>query len=297
MYAICIILAYVLFAQPPKLMLHIYSTNYPKKTRGSLVSTMFVYSTFVGIIFSTCFGKLLDVDLSYYQQVLFVMAGCAIICSIALKYIPSKPLCNESSGNPIQNFSIAFKDKLFGWMVLGYFILGIGNAMIIPVRIEYMANYEYGINASNIAITIVNVVIPGLSMTLSTKIWGIIFDRIHFIKTRLLINACFILSYLIFFSTQNITVLAISQAINGFAVAGGMIAWTLWVTKIAPEKKVTAYMSSHVSISGIRGIIAPSIAYALLAKYPPQVVGYTGALLMLISCGMFAILWKDKRIQ
>lgn len=296
-YALAMFLAYILFAQPPQLMVHVYSQNYPKDTRGSRVSTMFVLSTLVGIISSKLFGYWLDIDITNYKYELFFMAACAIMCAWTLKHIPSQPFSSESSGKPIQNFSLVFKDKLFGWMVLGYFILGIGNAMVIPIRIEYMANVEYEINASNSAITIINVVIPGLSIVLSTKVWGLIFDKINFITTRLLINTCFILSYLAFFATKSLTILGLSQAINGFAVAGGMIVWNLWVTKIAPKERVPAYMSAHSSCSGIRGMIAPAIAYTILQGTSPQAVGYLGSILMIISSGMFAILWNNKRIK
>ncbi len=44
--------------------------------------------------------------------------------------------------------------------------------------------------------------------------------------------------------------------------------WALFVTKVAPEEKVAAYMSVHGFFTGIRGASAPFLGYALLNTHP-----------------------------
>lgn len=296
-YATAIIITYILFAQPPQLMLHIYSQNYSKAERGSRVSTMFVFSTTAGIIISFLFGRWLNIDITSYHVQLLLMAICSLLAAVAAYKIPSTSLGKQASGSAWENFSLAWKDKLFGWLIFGYALLGIGNAMVIPIRIEYMANITYNINASNFHITLINVVIPGASMIISTKIWGFIFDRVHFITIRLLINLCFIISCLTFFNSTDLVTLGISAMINGFAIAGGMIVWHLWVTKVAPKEKIPAYMSSHTSFSGIKGLIAPAIGYLILHLFSPNAVAITASALIVLSSLMFACVWKEKRIK
>lgn len=283
-YTISIVLSYILFAQPPKLMLQIYSQNYPSNQRGKKVSHMFALSLFIGIILSLKFGFSLDKNISNFHEQFLVLAACAIISAFFILKIPSTPLDKESSGNAWQNFSLVWKDKLFGAMTIGYILLGIGTGMVVPIRIEYMADPKFLINASNFDITLINVFITGGSMLVSTQIWGIIFDRLHFIKTRLLINLCFIVSFLTFFASTNLIILGISNAINGFALAGGMLAWNLWVTKVVPVEKTPAYMSAHMSFSGIKGLIAPSIGYFIMHYTNPLAVGVIAAGLMVFSC-------------
>lgn len=296
-YTVAIVIAYILFAQPPQLMLQIYSKNYSSDERGSKVSTMFVLSLIIGGITSRFFGKWLDIDIEHYQWQFILLAIAAVISAFFLLKIPSTPLDKKASGNPWQNFSLIWKNKLFGWMILGYIILGIGTAMTVPIRVEYMANPLYGINASNLNIALINVVIPAISMIVSTKVWGILFDRFNFITTRLLINACFIISFLTFFLSTNIVMLGISAIMEGCAKAGGMIVWNLWVTKIVPNERVPAYMSAHSCSSGLKGLIAPTFGYTILSFHTPLAVGLTATLLMLLSCVMFYAVRKNPQIK
>lgn len=296
-YASAMIMVYIFFTQPPQMMLHIYAHNYTDKERGGRVSNMFVISLIIGIISSFLFGKGLDSNIENYRLQFLIMAAASVISAYFLTKIPSIPLEKTASGNVWQNISLVWKDKLFGLMILGYILLGIGTSMVVPIRIEFMANPKYGINASNLNITLINVVIQGASMILSTRIWGYIFDRCHFITTRLLVNACFIISFLTFFLSNNLYFMAASVAFNGFALAGGMIVWSLWVTKIAPKEISPAYMSTHVSFSGFKGLIAPTIAYGLLSITNPLTVGISAAILMLLSSLIFFALRKDSRIK
>lgn len=296
-YTIGIVLAYILFAQPLQLMLQIYSKNYTADERGSRVSTMFVISLIVGSIFARFFGKWLDIDIQHFQWQFVILGISAAISAYFLAKIPSTPLDSQACGNPWQNFSLIWKDKLFGWMIIAYIILGIGTAMVIPIKIEYMANPTFKINASNLNITLINVIIPAISMIISTKLWGYIFDKINFIKTRLLVNACFIASFLTFFTSTNIIILGISSVLNGIALSGGMLVWNLWVTKIAPNEKVPAYMSAHSATSGLKGLIAPATGYAVLSYKDPITVGIVAAILMILSCIMFYAVRNNPQIK
>lgn len=296
-YLLSIVLVYILFSQPPQLMLQIYAKNYLSQDRGSRVSTMFTISLATGITFSYFLGKWLDYSIEHHRLQFTLIGGASVISALFMLKMPSEPLCKTASGNPWQNISLLWSDKLFGWMVISYMLLGIGNAMVIPMRIEYMANPIYKIDASNLNITLINVVLNGFSMLVSLKVWGYIFDKFHFITTRLLINLCFILSFLTFFISTSLSMMAISIVINGFAVGGGMIVWSLWVTKIAEEKKAPAYMSAHMCASGMKGLFAPSIGYVILSFTSPIVVGFLGAFLILIASIMFLTVRFHPRIK
>jgi hypothetical protein len=48
------------------------------------------------------------------------------------------------------------------------------------------------------------------------------------------------------------------------ANAGGNVTWALWVTKLAPKHAVAEYMSVHTFLTGLRGLFAPFLAFAML---------------------------------
>jgi predicted MFS family arabinose efflux permease len=151
------------------------------------------------------------------------------------------------------------------------------------VRIEYLANPIYGINADNAQIGLILGTIPFVARLVATRIWGYLFERLNFIQVRLLLNMFFFISILLFFSSSEPVILIFSTALLGIAFGGGGILWTLWVTKIAPPEKVSAYMSVHMTFTGLRAALAPFLGYYLLVEWNPLIVGWVGALLVGLS--------------
>ncbi|OIO58979.1 MAG: hypothetical protein COZ46_05480 [Verrucomicrobia bacterium CG_4_10_14_3_um_filter_43_23] len=298
-YAICVFMAYIFFAQPPPMMIQVYSQNYTPKERGSRVSSIFVLSTTFGAIFADFGGKLLDADFSNFRILFIIMAICGLIASWSLNKIPSEPLVKTETddSNFWRNLKLAWKDKLFGWLLLAFILLTLGNSIAMPVRIEYLAQEKYGIDASNEIIALLVYGVPAILIILTIKLWGFIFDYLRFVTTRILSNICFIASFIMFFSTEDIYWLVVASILNGIGVAGHIVMWHLWVTKIAPKHKVAAYMTVHTSLSGFKGILAPFIGYYLLHITTPLVVSYICVALFALSCLMLACVWNQERIR
>jgi hypothetical protein len=210
--------------------------------------------------------------------------------------VPSKPLSTEHIGNPWQSFSLVWKDRLFGYILSAWMLLGIGNLIAIPIRVEYLANPAYGINADNATIAFLLIVIPALARLVSTKFWGHLFDKLHFVTTRNSLNFCFLLSIGLFFFTTHIWLLGLAMAFQGIAMGGGKIFWGLWVTKIAPPEKASAYMSIHMALTGFRGTLAPFFGYWILACSSPAMVAYTGLALILAAILLFQTLRRHPRL-
>lgn len=175
-------------------------------------------------------------------------------------------------------------------------LLGLGNLIALPVRVDYLANPIYGVNASNTVIAMLMLVIPASARIASTKMWGHFFDRLHFVTTRNLLNFFFLLSIGLFFTT-NIYVLGLAMALQGLAFGGGKIFWSLWVTKIAPEAKASSYMSIHMALTGLRGTLAPFIGYAILSRSTPASVAIIGMLLIAISIVLFELARGHARLR
>ncbi|MEO0794175.1 MAG: MFS transporter [Verrucomicrobiota bacterium] len=287
----------VIYAQPTPLVIHTYAHNYTPQERGQKVSTVMVMVAAGTGIFSFLGGKLLDWDFSWYPVILFAMAfGCLVNAGILLK-IPSTPLASEQTTNPLKNLRLAWDDKLFGWLLASWMMIGIANLMTMPIRVEILANPDYGIDATNEQVALANVIIPAIARIISGKFWGALFDRINFIVWRICVNSCFVVGMLLYFYGDSLTIIYTGAAFIGFGMGGGMIGWTLWVTKIAPPEKVSAYMSVHTAFTGIRGIFAPFIGYTVLAMLSPPGVGLMAALAALLSSVMFAALWRNDRFR
>lgn len=71
--------------------------------------------------------------------------------------------------------------------------------------------------------------------------------------------------------------------IYGISNAGGDVAWGLWVTKFAPPERIADYMSVHTFLTGVRGVVAPLVAFQWIQRFPLSVLGYFCAALIVLA--------------
>lgn len=279
------------------LMLQIYTENYTAKERGSRMTVPFILTAAFSIIFSYAGGLILDWRISAYPLIFIVMLVAALTSAWACWRMPSSPLSRDHIGNPWQNFSLIWKDRFFGFLLGSWMLLGLGNLIALPVRVDYLANPKFGINADNTTIAVIMMVIPAIVRILSTKMWGIFFDRLHFVTTRNLLNLFFLLSIGLFFFSTNLIMLGIAMAFQGMAMGGGKIFWSLWVTKIAPDEQVSSYMSIHMALTGLRGTMAPFLGYWILSQSSPAAVAVIGMTLITVSIVLFELVRGHDRLR
>ena len=286
-FGIFVILSLIINVQKGPVLLDIYTTNYPPNQRGHYMKYPNVLSAVSAILFGFIGGKFLDANIENYTIVFIIMAIVALLAGLIVKTIPSEPFSRDNIGNPFQSISLIGKDKLFGSMLGAWMILGIGNLICLPIRYEYLANPAYGLDINNTQIALIMIAIPAVTKILSTFLWANLFDKLKLITTRNLNNWFFLLSVILFFLSDSLILISIASACQGIALGGGKIFWNLWVTKIAPPKKVSSYMSVHMALTGIRGSFAPFLGYAILMSTSPLTVAVIGSLLILISILMF----------
>lgn len=279
------------------LMLQIYTENYTAKERGSRMTVPFILTAAFSIIFSYAGGLILDWRISAYPLIFIVMLVAALTSAWACWRMPSSPLSRDHIGNPWQNFSLIWKDRFFGFLLSSWMLLGLGNLIALPVRVDYLANPKFGINADNTTIAVIMMVIPAIVRILSTKMWGVFFDRLHFVTTRNLLNLFFLLSIGLFFFSTNLIMLGIAMAFQGMAMGGGKIFWSLWVTKIAPDEQVSSYMSIHMALTGLRGTMAPFLGYWILSQSSPAAVAVIGMTLITVSIVLFELVRGHDRLR
>ena len=283
--------------QQGPLMLQIYTENYSRAERGGRMTWPFILTALFSIGFAFLGGRLLDQKIEAYHWIFIIMTVAAAISAVACLKIPSSPLSRDNVGNPWQSFSLIWKDRFFGFILGCWMLLGLGNLIALPVRVDYLANPIYGVNASNTTIAMLMLIIPAVVRILSTKMWGHFFDRLHFVTTRNLLNIFFLLSIALFFFTTNLYLLGLAMAFQGLAFGGGKIFWSLWVTKIAPDAKVSSYMSIHMALTGLRGTLAPFIGYAILSRSTPASVAIIGMALIAASIVLFELVRGHARLR
>ena len=272
------------------LLTQIFRDNYPADKRGHYFSRTVWFRVIAAATFSFLAGLALNETgtagqpgLGNYRWLL-VIFGLAFLASWhCLKHFPSKPLKGDAGGHPFRALRYARTDKLFRHALICWMIMGFGNLMMIPIRVEYLTNPVYGLEQNALTIATLILVIPNVFRLLLNPFWGRLFDRINFFLLRAVLNLFFAVGILIFFSSDTLLGMAIGQIFFGIAHAGGDIAWGLWVTKLAPPNRVADYMSVHTFFTGVRGVLAPVIGFSVLAS------GLAIGSLSLISAGLIVL--------
>ena len=83
--------------------------------------------------------------------------------------------------------------------------------MTFPLRIEYLSR-EDQLNLSNQEIAVVTVMIFFGAKVLSMFLWGKLFDQMHFMKFRILLNIQMIIAILIYFNSSGFIGVVIGSA-------------------------------------------------------------------------------------
>ncbi|TVR49978.1 MAG: MFS transporter [Puniceicoccaceae bacterium] len=283
LFLTAMISAGIALAQFMPLLVSIYSRNYPSARRGQLLSQSILLSVTTAIVFSFVGGRLLDADLGHYPWVITAMAAAAFFSGLAVRRMPSAPLIRSASRNPLASLTYAWKDRVFGGLLVIWMLMGLGNLLVLPLRIEYMANPDFGINATNAEIAFITVVVPSLMRFATTHFWGILFDRFNFFLLRTLLNVFFLVAIVMFFHVQTLGLLAVASAFFGLALAGGNIAWSLWVTKFAPPGKEADYMAVHTFSTGLRGVVAPFLGFYAITLLSPSATSIIAGGLVALS--------------
>ena len=281
-YALMITISYICRSAAIPYLTSIYSDNYPHLKRGASFSKPLLLTVAISSLFGLAGSLLLEMNIIYFNWVFTVVGISALAKAWAISSMPSKVIEKTSHNHPFGNFEYVIKDKEFGYVLFTWFIMGFANLWVLPLRVDYVASSTYGIEASPLIVALIITIIPETIRFLFIPFWARLFDRMNFIVLRMILNVLFGTGIALFFISKNLLIIGTGSALIGLAFAGGSIAWALWVTKYAPPEKVSAYMSVHVCLTGIRGTIGPMIGYWTAAQVGATMTGW-------ISCGLMIL--------
>lgn len=265
------------------LMSQVYRKHYPNRSRGRLFATTGVVRKCSALCVAALFGKLLEVNLDNFGWLLLAYAGGCLAMACCVLAMQPVHLQRANQVRLFGAFDHVKQDRPFRHLLGSWMILGFGNLMCFSLFVEYISNTEYGYELKEGTIALITGSLPEVMFLLFVVGWGIVFDRVDFFRLRLVINALFMLGILFYFVGDGVWALCVGIGLHGIARAGGNIAWSLWVTKFAKGDHVAEYMSVHTFLCGVRGVIAPFLAFPMIAAFGPKVVGLIGAGLILVA--------------
>jgi len=295
LYVGVIIVATTLATAAIPLVTQIYQENYPARRRGKYFSRTAMIRTASAAGFGLLAGWILTGNtngqsLSQYPQwLLLTFAGAFVLASFCFSRLPAKPLTASEGTHPFRSLRFVKEDKLFRHILICWMLFGLGNLMLFPLRVEYLAHadayddYTLNFHPTPEKIALILIFIPNTVKLIFSPIWGSLFDRMNFFVLRVVLNFFFAASLTVFFHSESMTSLCIAAGLFGVANSGGEVAWSLWVTKFAPAKHVADYMSVHVFFNGIRILLAPFLGFWLIGLISASSIALFAAGLIVAS--------------
>ncbi len=263
------------FALQVPLQTQIYRLNYPERTRGKLFAITATTRSAAAALFGFIGGWLLGWRLESYAWLLWAFAIASAVSGWWTYGLPAMPwkLPEGSSGNFFSSLRWVRADRDFRTLLISWMMMGIGNLVAWSLFVEFLANPRHGHSLDTEKVAWITGVVPVVFRVLFTYPWGLLFDRMNFFVVRSALNVVFALSCLCYYVGGSIEWWIAGMALFGIANAGGNVTWSLWVTKLAPKHAVAEYMSVHSFLTGVRGLVAPFIAFAMVDAFSFQTIG------------------------
>jgi MFS family permease len=280
------------------LVIQVYQDNYTPSQRGHFFSRTTVIRVAAAAVFAELAGRLLTDNLGAFRWLLVAFAAAFVVSALLLWAIPSRPLAVLESSNPLRGLRYLRDDRVFRTTMIVWMLMGFANLMMGPLRIEYLANPAYGLALTAQEIALLVAIIPALVRLVLSPVWGWLFDRMNFFVLRITINLAFALSILVFFTGDSWLGLIAGAVVFGVAISGGDLAWSLWVTKFAPPHLVADYMSVHTFFTGVRGVLAPLLAFQLVTRLSIANIGVICTVLI-VSASLLLLpeLFRYRAVQ
>lgn len=289
----------------------VWRNNYPRADRARIAGKLASVQAIVLCIVAFLLGWAMDVNDQSFRY-LFPLAagggliGTAIYAKVRLRG-QRRLMRAELAGaqierpsiNPASVWRVLAGDRLYRRFMITMFIFGLGNIMLIaPTAIILQDVFALGYWPS----ILITSAIPDIAMPLAIPLWARLLDRCHVVQFRSIhawsyVTASF--GMLIAVTTGQAWLLFVCAVFVGIADAGGVLAWNLGHHDFAKEHNASQYMGVHVTLTGIRGLIAPFLGvgiYQLLEHWRPGSGVWTFApCLALNSLGAvgFGLMWHS----
>ena len=287
----------------------VWRNNYPNANRATIAGKLATVQSLFLAAAGFAVGKAMDWDPDNYHYLfpalaVFGLIGNQIYRKVRLRrarQLQRAELDGRKAGegvNPMAMVSLLREDRLYArfmwWMsIFGFGNLMLGAPMTFVVTDELRMGYTEGI--------LVNTIVPLAIMPLAIPLWSRFMDRTHITHFRAVHGWSFVAAAVLLWLAALLHSLPIFYAASvalGIGYAGGALAWNLGHHDFAPPHRDAEYMAVHVTLNGLRGLMAPFIAAPLYALMPPDGRHWVFLLCIVVNvAGMVGFIALSRRIR
>jgi MFS family permease len=282
----------------------VWRANFPRNWRGKITARFERLAALLSALFIALVGYAMDWNGAAWR-VLFPVAGLFAFAAAAVyrrtpvrrqrKLLRAEAEDRLKPGAGISlvaMLGILRRNREFRDYMLGMMVFGGGNLMVVPLLVLIVADYFHLGRMDQVLITSS---VPVLVLCLSVSFWAARLDQRHIISYRAIHAWNFVLMigvFLVASIAQWPALLWLGAVLMGSAHGGGHLGWNLGHNDFAGDADSAIYMATHVTLTGVRGLVMPVAAVAFLRwlelRHPGAGVY---ALLLPFSLSLIGSLW------
>jgi hypothetical protein len=252
----------------------IWRANYDRSVRARIIGKFSTVQVLVIACMGLGLGALLDADPDSYRWFMPAAAVVGVLAALATHRLrvrghaailrAERAAGEAQSGRPWQGPVIVWRvlqrDRWFARFMVWMFVLGFGNIMLTPmVVISTQDRFELGYFGS----LLITTGIPLLLMPATIPLWARMLDRSHVVKFRSVHSWSFVAAnaaFLLAVALDQVAFMYLGSALLAVGFGGGTLAWNLGHNDFAPPAQTSQYMATHVTLNGVRALIAPFVS-------------------------------------
>lgn len=277
-----VLLAWITWSGVVTIRTSVWRANYPDADRAKIAGRLATVHVCVLALAGFIIGESLDLSIHAFRFIFPAFAVCGLVGAALYLRIRlrgqnrlmraerAETRTERPSLNPLAVIDVLRNDKAYARYMVVQFIFGIGNLMIGPTLAIILSDQ---FETSYVTAILVTTIIPLVVMPVAIHFWAPLLDRWHVITFRSIHSWSFVLaSFLLFAGVQLhlFWVLMVAAAVLGIGFGGGMLAWNLGHQHFAPPHRDSQYMSVHVMLTGVRGVVAPYLGILIYTALVPS---------------------------
>ncbi len=263
----------------------VWTLNYPRDSRGRVTARLGVVSTLAMAATAWIGSQVLDQSPESFR---IVYAAGAVLAALGVYAFSRVPVVGEpdhlhaereSAGVERERGGViaVLRDdgdfaRFMGWqMLLGFAAMMTEAPLLYLVSREMSASYAESIG--------IMITIPFALSVVAIPFWASYLDRVHVSSFRSVHSWVFALAQTLLWVGalwHSLWILALARVVNGAARSGGGLAWNIGHNDFAPSARAGLYMGVHVTLTGLRGSIAPFLGMALYLGWNARAIPFTG---------------------
>lgn len=175
-----------------------------------------------------------------------------------------------------QMIQVLRDDRRFARYCTAQLFSGLANLMTVSVIVAVITrDLSAGETQGFWISTALIIALPRVVMLGSLRRWGALFDRLAVVRFRVVNVTCWTATLALGLAATLVTVsspnpspgrflagvglFVLRALVYGLAVGGGQLAWSIGHLYFAAPERAEIYMGIHVSLTGLRGLIAPLV--------------------------------------